>query len=309
VNALPFHRSDAPRLYALSWTLSLLLHGLVIGAALVLVAKVHLPPQPEPFHWVVSRIEMPSPPNVSNRAARTDAAPTQPAPQPRPVEAQPVAGTIAPAPPLQASMQQAVPAIAPLPQVSPQPMPGESEALPALPAPPAPPTVAATLPTAGQTPAEAPHQSQASPLMQTRQEPLEQTRSEVRDVTTAQDTSTTVASLTPTLQPGPPAQPAQGTQTTINYGWLAQAIQARVEQWKHYPHIARANRWEGRVVVRAVIGEDGRLLELKISESSGHSLLDEAALEVLKKVAPLPLTQPLGRPQVVVQVPISYRLR
>ncbi len=53
----------------------------------------------------------------------------------------------------------------------------------------------------------------------------------------------------------------------------------------------------------------GQLVELKVSESSGHSVLDEAALEVLKKAAPLTLPQPLGRPQVVVQVPISYRLR
>ena len=110
-------------------------------------------------------------------------------------------------------------------------------------------------------------------------------------------------------QPAPQTQSGQAVQGKVDYGWLAGAIRARVEQLKHYPHIARANRWEGRVVLRAVIGEDGQLVDLKIAESSGHSILDEAALEVLKKTAPLTLPQPLGRPQVVVQVPISYRLR
>ncbi|MFM8551983.1 MAG: energy transducer TonB [Nitrospiraceae bacterium] len=101
----------------------------------------------------------------------------------------------------------------------------------------------------------------------------------------------------------------QAAQTKSDYGWLAQTIRSRVEQLKHYPHMARANRWEGRVVLRAVIGEDGQLVDLTIAESSGHSVLDDAAVDVLKKAAPLALPQPLGRSQVVVQVPISYRLR
>jgi protein TonB len=111
------------------------------------------------------------------------------------------------------------------------------------------------------------------------------------------------------LQPGPATQPAPSAQTKADYGWLAQTIRTKVEQLKQYPHMARANRWEGRVVLRAVIGEDGQLVDLKIAESSGHSVLDEAALDVLKNAAPLTLPQPLGRSQVVVQVPISYRLR
>ena len=54
--------------------------------------------------------------------------------------------------------------------------------------------------------------------------------------------------------------------------------------------------------------EDGHLLDLAVSESSGHSVLDQDALEVLKIASPLTLKHPLGKPQVVVQVPISYRL-
>jgi protein TonB len=98
------------------------------------------------------------------------------------------------------------------------------------------------------------------------------------------------------------------TATKADYGWLAEALWSRVEQLKRYPHLARMNRWEGRVVLRVVIQEDGHLLDLAVSESSGHSVLDQDALEVLKLASPLTLKHPLGKPQVVVQVPISYRL-
>lgn len=120
--------------------------------------------------------------------------------------------------------------------------------------------------------------------------------------------SATVASLAPTPQADPASPSGPVARPKADYGWLAGAIRTQVEQLKHYPHIARANRWEGRVVLRAVIGEEGQLVDLKIAESSGHSILDEAALAVLKKAAPLTLPQPLGRPQVVVQVPINYKL-
>lgn len=103
-----------------------------------------------------------------------------------------------------------------------------------------------------------------------------------------------------------PARPM--TATKADYGWLAEALWSRVEQLKRYPHLARMNRWEGRVVLRVVIQEDGHLLDLAVAESSGHSVLDQDALEILKLASPLTLKHPLGKPQVVVQVPISYRL-
>src|SRR5436309_2806408 len=103
-----------------------------------------------------------------------------------------------------------------------------------------------------------------------------------------------------------PARPM--TAMKADYGWLAEALWSRVEQLKRYPHLARMNRWEGRVVLGVVSQADGHPLGLAVSESSGHSVLDQDALEVLKLASPLTLKHPLGKPQVVVQVPISYRL-
>ena len=78
---------------------------------------------------------------------------------------------------------------------------------------------------------------------------------------------------------------------------------------KRYPHVARARHLEGRVVVRAVIRDDGQLVKVDVAESSGHEVLDLDALEVLRRAFPLKFSQPLDQPEVVVQIPISYKLQ
>ncbi len=62
------------------------------------------------------------------------------------------------------------------------------------------------------------------------------------------------------------------------------------------------------MVLRVVIKETGELADLRIAQSSGHDILDQDALETLKQAAPLKLKQPLGQPQIVVHIPISYKL-
>lgn len=110
------------------------------------------------------------------------------------------------------------------------------------------------------------------------------------------------ASLTqPSMQAAPPAK--------ADYGWMLQALRSRVEQLKRYPPLARKNEWEGQVVVRAVLKEDGSLVDLKVDKSSGHQILDEDALEVLRQVSPLKLQRPLGKPQIIVKVPIRYEMK
>lgn len=72
--------------------------------------------------------------------------------------------------------------------------------------------------------------------------------------------------------------------------------------------MARANHWEGKVVLEAIVRDDGEVVGLKVAESSGRAILDEAAIAVMKKASPLTLKHPLGKPQITILVPISYRL-
>lgn len=96
--------------------------------------------------------------------------------------------------------------------------------------------------------------------------------------------------------------------TKADYGWLAQELWHRVERLKRYPRLARLHGWEGKVVVSAVIKADGSLAQKAVEESSGYEALDKDALDLMKQIFPLTLKHPLGQPQIVVHVPIHYRI-
>ncbi len=103
--------------------------------------------------------------------------------------------------------------------------------------------------------------------------------------------------------------PRSAPTAKADYSWLAESLWRRVAELKRYPLEARLNGWEGKVVLTAVIREDGHLGDLRIQKSSGYEVLDQDAMELVRRVCPLHLKHPLGRPEVVVQIPISYALR
>ncbi|MEP6886772.1 MAG: TonB family protein, partial [Nitrospirales bacterium] len=113
-----------------------------------------------------------------------------------------------------------------------------------------------------------------------------------------QEERTVVAKTAPTTTPRPRA----------DYGWVRDALWRRIVEMKHYPAQARLNHLEGKVILRAVIRSDGHLGDLSVKESSGHRLLDEAAMDVIRRICPVPMKHALGRPEVVVMIPIDYRL-
>ncbi len=125
------------------------------------------------------------------------------------------------------------------------------------------------------------------------------------------------------LVPPPPAGPAHpGTESQIasiappkstapiriDYGWLSDTILKRVEELKRYPAEARGDRAEGKVIVKAVIREDGTVGNVELVRSSGFLSLDQAALELMRHAGPFDLPRTLGKPQVTIQIPLNYRL-
>jgi protein TonB len=93
-----------------------------------------------------------------------------------------------------------------------------------------------------------------------------------------------------------------------DYRWLAESLYHRIAELKRYPSAARLNGWEGKVVLRAVIKADGNLADLRVQTSSGFDALDQAALDTVRQACPLHLKHELGRPEVVVSLPIVYSL-
>ena len=106
-----------------------------------------------------------------------------------------------------------------------------------------------------------------------------------------------------TISPAPSNVPMKR-----DYGWLSEEILRRVEELKRYPASARIDRAEGKVVVKAVINEDGNLGEVEIFQSSGYPTLDKAAVETMRQAAPFHLPHPLGQPRMTIKIPMSYRL-
>lgn len=99
------------------------------------------------------------------------------------------------------------------------------------------------------------------------------------------------------------------TTAPAHYGWLKADLMHHIERLKRYPQHALENKWEGRVVVRAVIWDNGSLTDLSIVESSGYDVLDRASLELVKRISPVPLKQELGAPHVTLRIPINYGIR
>jgi periplasmic protein TonB len=66
--------------------------------------------------------------------------------------------------------------------------------------------------------------------------------------------------------------------------WIRQAIQHRIT----YPALARRRGWEGQITVRFVLSMSGDVSELQVVESSGHPILDTAALQAVSSAVPLP---------------------
>jgi TonB family protein len=96
-----------------------------------------------------------------------------------------------------------------------------------------------------------------------------------------------------------------------DYGWLAQALWANVEQRKRYPSEAKLNRWEGKVVLRLTIEQRGTsiyLVDLALEESSGHAVLDRHTQEVVRKAFPIKVKHTLAQPQIQLYLPFSYSM-
>jgi protein TonB len=76
-----------------------------------------------------------------------------------------------------------------------------------------------------------------------------------------------------------------------------------------YPRTARRRGIEGRVILRVVVGADGLPLSIDVHESSGHSILDRAAVKAFRKWRFQPARRAGTAVTAPVDIPISFRLQ
>lgn len=83
----------------------------------------------------------------------------------------------------------------------------------------------------------------------------------------------------------------------------------RIAEAIRYPVEARLNQWQGKVIVKVVIAQNGEIESVTIVQSSGYEVLDQEALALLRRLSPLTLNRPLGKERIPLQVPIRYSLK
>jgi protein TonB len=81
-------------------------------------------------------------------------------------------------------------------------------------------------------------------------------------------------------------------------------IREKVQRNTRYPRLARRMGLEGQVKVSFTVCHDGKVIDIRIMESSGVSLLDKCAIEAVEKTSPFPSRQLEAK----VIIPIVYRL-
>jgi protein TonB len=97
------------------------------------------------------------------------------------------------------------------------------------------------------------------------------------------------------------AHPSDSSQVArMRWEEIGQAVRRQVV----YPPLARRRGIQGRTTVRFIVDSTGTPSDVRIVESSGNAILDEAASDAVARATPLP---PVASPTQVV-VPIVFAL-
>ena len=294
------HRSGGHKeSHVQGWLISVLFHGTVALIAIILIKHVQLAPQDDAFKWNVAMVSPTQ--QIQPTASSSTQAPARSAPSTTSTSSPPLRrGT-----PTQTLTQQAAPSIS---ERNPTAMVTE----------PPPPQLTTPLPSAAHTiqsvePIK--HEAAEAESLVKPDDTPPAVSSSTDAVTGPSSTQSTAVEQTPQSEHGSAQtqvaaiSPAPtNVQAKRDYGWLSETILRRMEELKRYPASARVDRAEGKVVVKAVIDEDGSISEVGVFLSSGHIALDEAAVETMRQAAPFHLPHSLGQPRMTIKIPMSYRL-
>lgn len=87
-------------------------------------------------------------------------------------------------------------------------------------------------------------------------------------------------------------------------------VRSRIAKNQKYPLWARRNNMEGIVVVRFSLTREGRVQQAEVEKSSGHSILDQAALDAVLQGDPYPSAPDgISGSELVGKVPIRFSLQ
>jgi periplasmic protein TonB len=106
----------------------------------------------------------------------------------------------------------------------------------------------------------------------------------------------------PAPPPPPPPPPAPVIQAKVGADFAR-------KPGLEYPRLARREEWEGTVILRAQVLPNGRVGSVSVQKSSGHSVLDDAAVSAAKTWSFLPATQGGSPVAGAVTFPVQFKLQ
>jgi periplasmic protein TonB len=112
----------------------------------------------------------------------------------------------------------------------------------------------------------------------------------------------------PRIASVPPGAGAGGG-ISAEYGPYLAALRQRIQQSVRYPSSARRRGVAGTVNVEILILANGTIAEVTVLESSSHAVLDEAALDTIRALPRMPLPMELAARPLRVRVPVVFQLR
>jgi protein TonB len=120
----------------------------------------------------------------------------------------------------------------------------------------------------------------------------------------------TEAAPVPAAPASSASPPASDSMDPATLGQYRIAIIAAAKRYKRYPRLALDNNWEGQADVRLMVGPDGNTVSLSIRSRSGYEVLDQQALEMIRKAKPLtPIPPALRGKSFTVDVPVVFSLK
>lgn len=100
--------------------------------------------------------------------------------------------------------------------------------------------------------------------------------------------------------------PEKVTSATNDYSSL---LAAAIAKYKQYPKIAQMRGWQGLIIIELQLNPQGGVIYSQIKKSSGYDVLDQEALEMIKRASPFPQPpEALRNKNFTVLVPISFKL-
>jgi TonB family protein len=90
------------------------------------------------------------------------------------------------------------------------------------------------------------------------------------------------------------------------YLWLQEEIWTGLKRSPKPPREAWLRDLQGTTIVQATILDTGDIPEVAVVQSSGHAVIDRAAVDRVCALAPLKLARPLGRSSVTARIPVTY---